>query len=334
MEDVPIDQLRADPGNPRRIGEAELEALTRSIREFGFVDPVIARREDRTVIGGHQRVVAGRREGLKEVLVIFLDLTDEQARLLGLALNRISGEWDETLLADLEAVPDVDVGLSGFTEDEIRKLLRSPETREKRDHLETFDLDAALEAATKRSRVQPGEIWELGSHRLLCGDATQADQVAGLLDGTKVAMAFTDPPYNVAYGDHGDHGGQQRGSRRRRIANDAMVPEQWETFVRAWARNLLKHIDGAIYVCMSTKECRWSRACWRKKARTRPTRSSGPKTASRWAGLTTSASTSPSGTAGARGPSATGAVTGTKATSGRSDGPRPATGNPPPSRWN
>src|SRR5215216_2175649 len=101
VEDVRIDELRPDAANPRRIGNAELEALTRSIREYGLVQPVLARREDNTVVGGHQRLVAARRLGHKSVPVIFLDLSLEQARLLNLGLNKISGEWDQELLARL-----------------------------------------------------------------------------------------------------------------------------------------------------------------------------------------------------------------------------------------
>src|SRR5690606_5292294 len=101
IEHVPIGSLYPDPANPRRIGEAELDALTRSIRAFGLVDPVIARRADRVVIGGHQRLLAARRVGLATVPVVFVDLGEEQAKLLNVALNKISGEWDETLLAQL-----------------------------------------------------------------------------------------------------------------------------------------------------------------------------------------------------------------------------------------
>src|SRR5262245_33613243 len=101
--DVPIDDLRPDPANPRRIGNAELEALTRSIREFGFVQPVLARLEDKTVIGGHQRLTAARRLGYKTVPTVFLDISLEQARLLNLSLNKISGEWDNELLTRLLA---------------------------------------------------------------------------------------------------------------------------------------------------------------------------------------------------------------------------------------
>jgi ParB/RepB/Spo0J family partition protein len=96
---IPIADLRPDPANPRKISDAELDALTRSLREFGFVQPVLARHEDKIVIGGHQRLLAARRLGMKTVPVIFLEVSDEQAKLLNLALNKISGEWDEQLLA-------------------------------------------------------------------------------------------------------------------------------------------------------------------------------------------------------------------------------------------
>jgi len=255
IENVDIESLRPDPANPRRISKEELEALTRSLREFGFVQPVLVRKADSVVIGGHQRLLAARRLGWKTVPVIFLDLSVEQSRLLNLALNRISGEWDQELLArmlaDLKPVEDIDLSLSGFSEEELGKLLKSLDVREKRERVETFDLDAALEAAQAAHVAQRGDLWRLGDHRLLCGDSTDVGDVSRLLGERKAAMAFTDPPYNVSLGDHG---GQQRGSRRRRIANDALAPEVWEAFVHAWAQNLLQHVDGALYICMSTKE--------------------------------------------------------------------------------
>jgi DNA modification methylase len=255
IEQVAIDELRPDPANPRQISEDQLEALTRSLREYGFVQPVLARREDRTVTGGHQRLLAARRLGYKTVPVTWLDLTLEQARVLNLALNKISGDWDQELLArllsDLKPIEDIDLSLSGFSGDELNKLLKSLEHREKRERVEAFDLAAALEAARAARRAQRGEIWALGDHRIMCGDATDTGDVERLLGGKHSAMAFTDPPYNVALGDHG---GQQRGQRRRRIENDALPAQEWETFCRAWARNLLANVDGALYVCMSTKE--------------------------------------------------------------------------------
>jgi len=255
VEQVAIDQLRPDPANPRQISERELDALERSIRQFGFVQPVLARREDRTVIGGHQRLVAARRLGLTIVPVTYLDISAEQARLLSLALNRISGTWDEQLLArllaDLQASPEVDLTLSGFGEDEIKELLRSLEVREKRERAESFDLDEALAGATRAPRARPGDLFGLADHRLLCGDATKPEHVERLLGGAQAAMAFLDPPYGVSLGDHGGH---QRGSRRRHIANDSLDPIAWEALVRAWSRTLLASVHGALYVCMSSKE--------------------------------------------------------------------------------
>jgi DNA modification methylase len=255
IEQVPIDSLRPDPANPRRIGERELESLTRSLQQFGFVQPVLVRKSDNVVIGGHQRLTAARRLGLKTVPVIFVDLAPEQARLLNLALNKISGQWDNELLArmlaDLKPIEDIDLSLSGFSEEELDKLLKSLDARDKRSRVETFDLEAAWEEAQKAPGVQLGEIWRLGDHRVMCGDATDSGAVSRLVGAQRANMAFTDPPYNV---DLGHHGGASRTGRRRTIANDALPPEQWEAFCRAWAKNLLSYVDGAIYCCMSTRE--------------------------------------------------------------------------------
>ena len=202
IEEVAIDQLRPDPANPRRISEEELDSLERSIRQFGFVQPVLARREERVVIGGHQRLIDARRLGLTTVPVIWLDISVKQARLLNLALNKISGSWDDALLArllaDLQTNPEIDLSLSGFGEDEIADLLRSLETREKRERVESFDLDEALAEATRSPRAKLGDLFVLGDHRLLCGHATDPDAVARLLDGAEPRLLATDPPYGVS----------------------------------------------------------------------------------------------------------------------------------------
>jgi len=167
IEHLPIDEVHPDPANPRRISEGELEALTKSIREFGLIDPIIARREDMTVIGGHQRLLAARRLGLKTVPVVLADLTVDQARLLNLTLNRISGDWDQELLArlvaDLDPIEGIDLSLSGFEEDELSKLLKSLDSRERRERAESFDLDAAIEAANQApTQTKEGDLWRLG----------------------------------------------------------------------------------------------------------------------------------------------------------------------------
>jgi DNA modification methylase len=253
VEQVPIERLRPDPANPRRIDEAELEALTRSIRTYGFVQPIVAQ-TDGTIIGGHQRLTAARRAGLTEVPVLFRDLPDAQAHVLGLALNRIGGAFDEQLLArlldELRHEPSIDLSLSGFGEDEIHDLLRRLATAELRDRPEAFDLDAALGEATRSPQTTRGDLIVLGTQRLVCGDATSGVDVGRALDGRRADEAIVDPPYNVGYS--GGHG--PRAKRRRAIANDDLDASAFESFVRAWAAVLLAAVDGALYIFMSSKE--------------------------------------------------------------------------------
>ena len=113
-----------------------------------------------------------------------------------------------------------------------------------------FDLEAAL-ADSISHRTKPGDLWLLGDHRLLCGDATSASDVERLLAGQRPQMSFNGPPYHVSLGDHG---GQQRDSPRRRIKNDALPPKEWDVFCRGWIASLVANVEGAIYVCMSSKE--------------------------------------------------------------------------------
>ena len=242
IEHVAIGKLRPDPFNPRRISEAEMEALVRSVREFGLLAPILVRKEDKTVVAGHQRLQAARRLGLETVPVIFVDISVEQAKLLNLALNKISGDWDEGLLgrlmADLRETPDVDISLSGFSEDEVAKLLRTLDARERRDRPETFDLEAAWEAATKDPGVQRGDVWRLGDHRLMCGDSAHSGDVSRLMAGQQATLMVTDPPYGVAYEPEGR-------KRKRRIANDDLGKDQaefWTKSFSAWP------LEGDAYV--------------------------------------------------------------------------------------
>jgi DNA modification methylase len=254
IEQLPIGDLKPDPANPRRISDQEMESLTRSLREFGFVQPVVARREDLVVIGGHQRLLAARRLGWKQVPVIFLDLSQEQARVLNLALNKISGAWDNELLgrllSELKEIPDVDLSLTGFGDDELKKYLKGLEAWEKKEKLETFDLEEALKAARAAPVAHTGDLWRLGDHRLLCGDSLDPAQVERLMAGARASMAFTDPPYNV---DYGNHGGAPRTGRRRAIQNDDLGQGFHEFLIQACG-NLLSVTDGAVYVCMSSSE--------------------------------------------------------------------------------
>jgi DNA modification methylase len=171
------------------------------------------------------------------------------------ALNKISGDFDQELLArllsDLSETPDLDLSLSGFEAKEITQFIKGLEARDKRDRPESLDLDEAMRAAYENPRAQTGDLFQLGEHRVMCGDATSREDVERLLAGARALMSFTDPPYNVSLGDHG---GSQEGQSRRRIKNDSMDPEAWETFCRGWVHNLVANVDGALYICMSTKE--------------------------------------------------------------------------------
>lgn len=127
IDHVDVGRLRPFGGNPRKIDPTELKKLQRSIREFGFVEPVVVRRADQLVIGGHQRIEAAKAEGLRKVPVIYIDnIDDDRAAMLNVALNKISGEWDWPKLGDLFGeldTGDLDLTLSGFDLDEIGELM-------------------------------------------------------------------------------------------------------------------------------------------------------------------------------------------------------------------
>ena len=238
-----------------------MAALCRSIETFGLVDPILARRHDRRVIAGHQRLIAARRCGLATVPTILIDLSEADARLLNIALNRIGGEWDADLLArlliDLQETTARDLTLSGFAEADLQDLLTRFDQREKRDRPERFDLDEALATYDREATgIAPGAGWRLGAHRLFRGDATDAAFVARCLGGQPADMVFADPPYNVSYGAHG---GKAADRPARRLVNDAMPAEEWERFCRAWAASLTANVAGALYVCMSSQE--WPVVC-------------------------------------------------------------------------
>jgi len=254
IEQLPIDELRPDPANPRRISDQELETLTRSISEFGFIDPIIARREGKMVIGGHQRLLAARKLGYKTVPVVLADLTADQAHLLNIALNKISGSFDQELLArllkELQEVPNIDLSLSGFEDDELKKLLRSLNARERKERLESFDLDEAVKAAQNSPVAKLGDIWLLGEHRVACGDSTDREAVQRLMGGNKAGMTFTDPPYNVNYGETMKDKIRQNSNK---IINDNLG-DAFEPFLEKACKNMLEFTDGAVYVCMSSSE--------------------------------------------------------------------------------
>ena len=177
-------------------------------------------------------MLAARRLGYRTVPVVFADLSLEQARLLNVALNKISGSFDQELLArllsELSQVPDIDLSLSGFEDDELKKLLKSLEARDKRERLETFDIDAAMEEVKSQPISKTGDLWIMGDHRLLNGDSTNPDDVARLFNGRKASLLATDPPYLVDYSG-GNHPASEGSAKSK--GNTDTRDKHWDEYV-------------------------------------------------------------------------------------------------------
>lgn len=182
------------PYNPRRIDDRQLSALRKSLRNFGAVEPVVANRRTGLVVGGHQRIKAAQAEGIATLPVVWVDLDPTQERQLNLALNRISGEWDEPALAALLEEMGAAAGdLTGFDTTEIDELVDRMNREARAVDPEEIP-EPPAEPRTKR-----GDLWLMGKHRLLCGDSTKPEDVARLMNGESAALMHTDPPYGVDY---------------------------------------------------------------------------------------------------------------------------------------
>ena len=240
MQLVPLSKLVPYINNARTHSPEQITKLRSSLREFGFVNPVIIDR-DYGIIAGHGRVMAAKEEGIEEVPCVFVDyLTEAQKKAYLIADNRFAQDagWDEELLRiELEALQgmDFDVGLTGFDDDEIADLFDANGKSEAED--DDFDLSAALE---KASFVQRGDIWTVGRHRLMCGDATSTEDVAALMDGKKANLIVTDPPYNVDF----------KSSNGLSIKNDKLENDKFYKFLLAAFHNMAENLEkgGAAYV--------------------------------------------------------------------------------------
>jgi len=196
IEHVEISRLNPAPYNPRHISDEMLAKLSAGLDEFGFVQPVVANRRTGTVVGGHQRIKAAEKRGDTTVPVFWVDLDEGREKALNLALNKISGEWDDEMLMRLLAeMDDADLQLTGFLDDELAEMMAQFEAANADFYTDEDDVPPVEPECVSR----PGDIWILGNHRLMCGDSTRIDQMEQLTDGHSVDMVFTDPPYNVDY---------------------------------------------------------------------------------------------------------------------------------------
>ena len=236
---VEIDKLIPYINNARTHSKEQINKLRSSLREFGFINPVIIGR-DFGIIAGHGRVMAAREEGIDAVPCVFVDhLTEAQKKAYIIADNRMALDagWDEELLkVEIEALQAeaFDISLTGFGDDELSDLFgKDKDTIEDDD----YDLTAALE---KAAFVEKGDVWVVGRHRLVCGDATSAEDVALLMDGKKANLIVTDPPYGVSF----------KSNSGLTIKNDSMKDEEFYNFLHKSFENMVAHLEsgGSAYV--------------------------------------------------------------------------------------
>lgn len=239
LEKVNINRLVPYARNARTHSKEQILQLRSSLREFGFVNPVIVDK-DLNIIAGHGRIMAAKEEGVTEIPCVFVEhLTEAQKKAYILADNRLAlnAGWDEELLAlEFADLKDFgfDLGVTGFDEKEIEKLFADNGNDVADDG---FDLTTALEQA---SFVLPDDKWTLGRHRLICGDATDTDTVKKLMDGRKANLILTDPPYNVAF----------ESASGLKIKNDSMSAEQFYQFLLSSFKNMADNLEsgGSAYI--------------------------------------------------------------------------------------
>lgn len=256
----PIDKLLPYVRNARQHSDEQIAQIAASIAEFGFVNPILTG-ADGVLVAGHGRLAAARKLGLPTVPVVVLDhLTPTQRRALVLADNRLAelATWDDALLRiELEALQDdgFDLDLTGFDADALAELLADEEPQ-----IDGRTEDDAAPDVPEEPVSRPGDVWRLGPHRLVCGDATTAEAYARLFpDGERADMVFTDPPYNVNYANSAKD--KLRG-KHRPILNDALGEGFYDFLFDALAL-IMAHTRGAIYVAMSSSELDTLQAAFR-----------------------------------------------------------------------
>lgn len=248
VEHWPLQRLIPYAKNARTHDDGQVSQIAGSIAEFGFVNPILVG-DDNVIIAGHGRLMAAQQLGLDKVPVIVLrHLTEAQRRALVIADNKIAenaGWNDELLKLELEELGDLgfDLDLIGFSEEELDELLGNDEQSGESDEDEIPEVED--EPVSRH-----GDVWVLGDHRLLCGDSTSKQDLEKLMSGELADMAFTDPPYNVDYGNNAKD--KMRG-KDRRIMNDNLGDDFYQ-FLKDALTNLLSVTKGACYIAMSSSE--------------------------------------------------------------------------------
>lgn len=239
---IDIDELIPYANNARTHSKDQINKLRSSLREFGFINPILIDK-DYNILAGHGRVMAAREEGIKEVPCVLVEhLTEAQKKAYILADNRLAMDagWDDEMLAlELENLKelDFDMDLTGFDAAEIDELFSNIHDKDVQD--DDFDVDAAL---AEEPISKQGDIWLLGRHRLICGDSTKAEIYEKLMEGKKANLCVTDPPYNVNYTAGSEN--------ERKIKNDNMEDKNFYEFLLASFKNIFNSLDdgAAAYI--------------------------------------------------------------------------------------
>ena len=250
IQRIPIEEIKPASYNPRRDlqpGDPEYERLRGSLEAFGCVEPLVWNRRTGNLVGGHQRLKVLAEQGASHVDVSVVDLPPDREKALNIALNRIGGDWDQLKLAELldqlTKVPDLDIELTGFEPPDVEALVAEVLHARPEAH-DDFDVEAALDT---KAVTRPGELIELGRHRLLCGDAAKAEDIGRLLgDRQKIDLLFTDPPYNVDY--YGGNRPQPAKARPKpsrqwdRIYADDLAQDDYVT----WLGGILEQVTAVL----------------------------------------------------------------------------------------
>ncbi len=246
IKTISASQINPAPYNPRKDlkpDDKEYQFLVNSLDEFGCVQPLIWNQQTRNLVGGHQRFKVLLAQGVKQVQVSVVDLSLEKEKALNLALNKISGQWDDSKLAELldELIktPEIELETTGFTLPETEQLIAdlladtSPE-----------DEIALPEPMSGPCITQPGDLIELGrhgEHRILCGDATNLPDMTQLMEGCRAHLCHTDPPYGVQYNRNNrpTTRGKPHNPSKDAIRNDDLTPKRYA----AWISKVIAQIE-------------------------------------------------------------------------------------------
>jgi DNA modification methylase len=250
--------LRPAAYNPRKKltpEDPEYIQIRNSLNEFGYADPIVIN-SDGTIIKGHQRRNVMMDLGYTEAEVIVLDIKDKaKEKALNIALNKITGKWDNAILKDLLLELDLegyDFSVTGFSQPDLEDLIQSLDIPAQAND-DDFDPDQAADRI-ETPTTSMGDIWQLGRHRLMCGDSTDPTDVVRLMNGEELDLMITDPPYNVAYGAKTDFMADSgRGHGHESIANDDMDEVNFYKFILAFYENAVEVMrrGAVIYVFYS-----------------------------------------------------------------------------------